>query len=88
MKETNTGYGEEKREGVRGGAERACQCFLISAPAFGLSLTYIQYRHDENEWPEFAFSLSPFLSNVLLCVFVVLHVSYITHIHLYIQIHV
>lgn len=39
--------GEETREGGRGGAGRACQCFSISAPAFGLSLTYIQYQRDK-----------------------------------------
>lgn len=63
----NVCWGEGGR--TEGGSGRACQDFLISSPAFGLSVTYIQtyiqYQHG-NKHPIFAFS---FVSSQPLCVF-------------------
>lgn len=43
----NVCWGEGGR--TEGGSGRACQDFLISSPAFGLSVTYIQYQHGKEK---------------------------------------
>lgn len=69
----NVCWGEGGR--TEGGSGRACQDFLISSPAFGLSVTYIQYQHGKekkNKHPIFAFS---FVSSQPLCVSVSLNLA-------------
>lgn len=61
----NVCWGEGGR--TEGGSGRACQDFLISSPAFGLSVTYIQYQHGKEKKTSIQFLLFP-LSPLSHCV--------------------